>query len=273
MNEFSGKNVVITGCASGIGAATARKLSESGATVIGIDRPGLGSDTPNTLSVDQFIPADLSTQAGVHTAVQALDHRVDVLVNNAGVAATRPWREVLAINALAPRDLTALLKPTFAHGAAVVTTASQAGFAWQRNYSRIQEFLGIDDWDAALDSMAGLPDIDTACYPVSKEAVIVNSGNVAVEGKQHGLRSNTVSPGTVQTPLLSDFTATMGAEVINGAAHWAGRHAAPEEIADAIVFLASDVATWINGVDLPVDGGYGALVFRNFAVSASEKPQ
>lgn len=273
MKEFSGKTAVVTGYASGIGAATATRLAELGATVIGVDLPEPSSDSGSTPVVDRFIPGDLSTKDGVRAIVDAVDHPVDVLINNAGVAATRPWREVLAINALAPRDLAELLTPKFTDGAAVITTASQAGFAWQRNYVRIQEFLAIDDWDAALESVADLPDIDTACYALSKEAAIVNSGNLAVDGKHRGLRSNTVSPGTVETPLLTDFTATMGADMIDGAANWAGRHAAPEEIADAIVFLASPAATWISGADLPVDGGYGALVFRNFVAPMLEAAQ
>ena len=85
---------------------------------------------------------------------------------------------------------------------------------------------------------------------------------LVTEHRGIGLRANTVSPGTVATPLLGDFTESMGAQVIEGARSWAGRHARPEEVADAIVFLASPAASWISGVELPVDGGYGAQVFK-----------
>ncbi|WP_161987431.1 SDR family oxidoreductase [Prescottella subtropica] len=258
MHNFADKTVVVTGYASGIGAATAAALTASGASVIGVDRAVPESAPP----VARTVVGDLSTYDGVRRIAEEIDGPIDVLVNNAGVAATQPWRTVLAVNALAPRDLTRLLLPKFGPTPVVVTTASQAGFQWQRNFVRANGFLAIDDWDAALDSVADLPDIDRLCYALSKEAAIVYSGNLAVEGKPLGLRSNTVSPGTVGTPLLPEFTATMGEAVIDGAAAWTGRHATPEEIAGAIVFLASPESAWISGVDLPVDGGYGSLVFR-----------
>lgn len=263
MPDFRGKKVVVTGASSGIGAATVTKLVAAGATVVGVDR--VASDDS---SLHQMVVGDLSTHAGVLAVADQVDGPVHALVNNAGVAATLPWRTVLSVNALAPRDLTRALMPKFAGGAAVVTTASQAGFMWQQHYGLLNDFLATDDWDAALDSVADFPDIEAACYGLSKEAAIVPAANLAVAGKQRGLRSNSVSPGTVGTPLLPDFTATMGEETINGAAAWAGRHATPEEVADALVFLISEEASWVNGVDLPVDGGFGALVFKTWVAPA-----
>lgn len=263
MPNFSGKRVVVTGAASGIGAAAVRKLVASGAAVIAVDR--VASDDH---SVAQMVVGDLSTHAGVLAIADQIEGPVDVLINNAGIAGNHPWRTVLAVNALAPRDLTRALMPKFGSAPVVVTTASQAGFLWQQNYARHNAFLAIDDWEAALDSIADLPDLDATCYNLSKEAAIVFSGNLAVDGKHIGLRSNTVSPGTVGTPLLPDFTSTMGEEAINGAATWAGRHAQPEEIADALVYLASSESTWITGADLPVDGGFSALVFRSYIAPA-----
>ena len=68
--------------------------------------------------------------------------------------------------------------------------------------------------------------------------------------------------------MLTDFTATMGAAVIDGAAAWAGRHGRADEIADALLFLASSESTWISGADVPVDGGFGAYVHRTFIAPA-----
>ncbi|MFZ2528539.1 MAG: SDR family oxidoreductase [Rhodococcus sp. (in: high G+C Gram-positive bacteria)] len=263
MPDFSGKTVVVTGCSSGVGAATVTKLAARNATVIGVDRVR-GSDD----AVAQMVLGDLSTRDGVLAIAEQITGPVHSLVNNAGVAATLPWRTVLSINALAPRDLTRALQPKFAPDATVVTTASQAGFMWQQHYSLLNDFLAIDDWDTALDSFADYPGIDGACYSLSKEAAIIWAGNLAVEGKALGLRSNSVSPGTVGTPLLTDFTATMGAAVIDGAAAWAGRHGRADEIADALLFLASSESTWISGADVPVDGGFGAYVHRTFIAPA-----
>lgn len=263
MPDFTSKKVVITGVSSGVGAAAATTLADLGASVVGVDR--IASSAP---ALSQMIVADLSTHTGVLEVVDQIDGPVDVLINNAGVAATLPWRTVLSINTLAPRDLTRALIPKFGREPVVVTTASQAGFMWQQNFARLNAFLAIDDWEAALDSLADFPSIDTACYNLSKEAAIINSGNLAVDGKHLRLRSNSISPGTIETPLLKDFTVTMGAENVDGAAAWAGRHARAQEVANALVFLASSDASWISGADIPVDGGLSSMVFRNYIAPA-----
>ncbi|MEO3782339.1 SDR family oxidoreductase [Actinocorallia sp. B10E7] len=258
---FRDRTVVVTGSASGIGAVAVEKFRAGGAKVIGVDR------VP-TAGADLHIVGDLSTRTGVEDIAERLDQPIDILINNAGVAATQPWRTVLGVNALAPRDLTRLLMPQFRPDPVVVTTASMAGFMWAQNYGLIQRFLRTEDWEEALDLVKEYPGLETTCYNLSKEIAIVNAGDLAVNGKHINLRSNSVSPGTVGTPLLGDFVATMGEENINGTVTWAGRHAAAEEVADAILFLASPQATWINGVDLAVDGGLNAMVFRNYIAPA-----
>ncbi|MCD2152595.1 SDR family oxidoreductase [Rhodococcus cerastii] len=263
MLDFTSKKVVVTGCSSGVGAAVVTKLADLGAIVIGVDR--VASSDP---AITQMVIGDLSTHAGVLEISDQINGPINVLINNAGVAATLPWRTVISINTLAPRDLTRALIPKFEREPVVVTTASQAGFMWQQNFAKLNAFLAIDDWDSALDSLADFPDIETACYNVSKEAAIINSGNLAVDGKHIGLRSNSVSPGTIGTPLLKDFTVTMGVENVEGAATWAGRHARAEEIADALIFLASSDASWISGADIPIDGGLSSMVFRNYIAPA-----
>lgn len=260
MTNSRTRTAVVTGCATGIGAATAAKLAAAGVRVIGVDMPG--GDQASMPGVDKLIHADLSTFAGVRGVADEVDGVVDILVNNAGVAATRPWREVLGVNALAPRDLTRLLLPKFSESPAVVSVASQAAYAWRANHVRARDLLAHEDWDEAFASFADHPDIQGSCYQISKEAVVVDMLDLVTEHHATGLRVNTVSPGTVQTSLLKDFSATMGEATIEGARAWSGRHAQPEEIADAIVFLTSPAASWISGVDLAIDGGYGAQIFK-----------
>lgn len=262
MPDFTGRTVVVTGCASGIGLAAARKLAAQGARVIGVDRNPSGDP-----AIAAMIVGDLSTRAGVEAIAAQVDGPIDALINNAGVAATLPWRTVLGVNALAPRDLTRLLVPKFAGGPVVVTTASLAGMRWATNYAVSARFLALEDWDEALDSVADFPNIDDYCYDLSKEMAIINAGDMAVRSRHLGMRSNSVSPGTVGTPLLADFITAMGEDAIAGAEQFTGRHASPEEIADALLFLISDEAHWISGVNLPVDGAMGAMVFRHAAAA------
>lgn len=270
MPDYTGRTAVVTGFASGIGAAAASLLSSLGARVIGVDRPGAAAPAELTALLAGRIDADLSVPAGPAAVADAVDGPVHLLVNNAGVAATRPWREVLGVDLLAPRDLTRLLAPRFAEAAAVVTVASQAGLRWRETLGRSRALLAAETWEDAYALAAAEPDIQRDCYTVAKEAVIVDALTLAAERTVPGLRAVTVSPGTVQTPLLADFTVAMGRGAIADAAAWAGRHADPREVAAAIAFLGSDDAAWINGVDLPVDGGYGALIHTMMQAAAAE---
>lgn len=261
MNDLIGRTAVVTGFASGIGASTVTMLAGRGARVIGVDRPGVATPDALAPALAGTIEADLSRPEGPETVAAQVEGIVDILINNAGVAATRPWREVIGVDLLAPRDLSRLLLPKLGAAAVIINVASQAGLNWRSGYQRARALLAIPSWDDAFALLADDPDIQQKCYAIAKEGIIADTVALAAARPVPGLRANAVSPGTVETPLLADFTAAMGADVIDGARTWAGRHAAPEDIAAAIVFLCSGQARWISGIDLPVDGGYGAQIF------------
>jgi NAD(P)-dependent dehydrogenase (short-subunit alcohol dehydrogenase family) len=92
-------------------------------------------------------------------------------------------------------------------------------------------------------------------YNFSKEVTTVYAMSTALMAAQKGFRINAVLPGPVETPILADFEDTMGKDTLDGLKALLGRHATPDDIAGAIVFLASDAARWINGHALVVDGG------------------
>jgi NAD(P)-dependent dehydrogenase (short-subunit alcohol dehydrogenase family) len=235
---------VVTGAASGIGAAVAAHLRADGVRVIGVDRgpaePGgddVACDLGDAGAIDALL-ADLPVLGG--------------LVNCAGVPGTHPPERILAVNLLAPRRLAAGVR--LATGAAVVDVASIAALRSERSADDVATVLADDDADAqAWLADAGLD--GTATYDFTKQALVALSLQRAKAWLGTGARSVSVSPGPTTTPILTDFEETMGADRMAAAAALVGRHGEPDDIAPLIAFLLSDGARWINGVDVRADGG------------------
>jgi NAD(P)-dependent dehydrogenase (short-subunit alcohol dehydrogenase family) len=253
--DYQGKRVVVTGAASGVGAALVDVLREAGAdwiTTIDV-RPGG--------SVDQTIAADLSDRRAVDRAIAEIAGPVDVLFNNAGVAATVPIDVVMAVNVLAPKRLTAGVADQMTAGGAVVNTASTAGGGYPAHLGEIQELLGIDEWDDALAWVRQRPDLTANPYGFSKECAQVFTMQVAPGLAARDIRINSVCPGLIETPLLKDFSATMGQDLLDWMVTQSGnRRATALEIANVLAFLGSDAASYISGSNVIVDHGFtGAL--------------
>ena len=140
--------------------------------------------------------------------------------------------------------------------------ASKAGNDWRLNLDRAKRLVGV----------SGFPDVDRVVaevgvpndmgYPISKEALIVWTQLAAHQPlfKERGIRINAVSPGPVETPILRQFFEVLGDDFINDDLRRAGRAGTAANIAPPILFLCSDAARWINGVNLPTDGGLEASV-------------
>jgi NAD(P)-dependent dehydrogenase (short-subunit alcohol dehydrogenase family) len=242
------KTVVVTGAASGIGAAVAALAAREGARVIGLDRNATG---------DQLV-VDLAVPSSIEAVVDALPERIDALLNVAGVPGTLPPATVLAVNFLGLRQLTELLRPRLA-GGAVVSVASTAGAQWAAVAPEIDELLATGSMAEGLEwYAASAPQMPA--YNFSKAALIRWTMGVAFAWRAQGPRVCTVSPGAVETPILGDFRESMG-PVLGAITRLLGRDGRPEDVAAAVCFLATEAATWINGVDLVVDGGFsGAML-------------
>jgi NAD(P)-dependent dehydrogenase (short-subunit alcohol dehydrogenase family) len=245
--------VVVTGAASGIGAATAELARTQGSRVISLDR-----NVPPDAD-DSWVQVDLADTESIAAAVACLPEHIDALCNVAGIPGTAPDESVMAVNLLGLRELTErtiVQRPSLT---SVVHVASTAGVGWPTFLTSIDELLqtkSIDDGLAWWKSSG----IQEPVYNFSKACLIVYGMRSAWHWHSDGRRVNVVSPGPIETPILPDFRASMGAELLDGVAALTGRNGQSDEVAPVICFLASPASTWVNGANVTVDGGFSGAV-------------
>lgn len=255
MRRMDGKVAIVTGGGAGIGAATCRRLAEEGAAVVVAEiNQQTGSAVAQELTASgaraEFIPTDVADERSVHQMVTEAVHefgKIDVLVNNAvafvmkGIDATvEEWREALDVNVIGTALVTKHVVPMMrkAGGGAIVNLGSISSFIAQ------PEFL---------------------TYNATKAAIVNMTRCMALDLAESKIRVNAVCPGTVWTQIVERLAAEDGLDRAAadvhpdwGGAHMLGRIAEPAEIANAILFLASDEASFITAECLMVDGGYTA---------------
>jgi NAD(P)-dependent dehydrogenase (short-subunit alcohol dehydrogenase family) len=244
VGRLEGKVCVITGAAGGIGAETARRFKEEGATVVGVD---LG-EAPG---VDLSVACDVSDEQAVRTMYDravAEYGRLDVLFNNAGISpdddvsvldtSVESWQRVQDVNLRSvflccKHGIPRLLE---SGGGSVINTAS---------------FVAV--MGAATSQIS---------YTASKGAVLALSRELGVEFARRGVRVNALCPGPVDTPLLRELYAADPEQAARRLVHLPmGRFAEAREIANAALFLASDESSYITASTFLVDGGLsGAYV-------------
>lgn len=250
---FRNKRAVVTGGASGMGAATAATLSELGAhvTVLDVKAPESGDHS--------YREVDLRDPRSIDDAVSALEAPVDILVNCAGMPQTFPYRDVLACNIAGLRHLTESLIPTMPTGSRIVSVSSIAGQGWRKAREVLNGLLETTSMDEALRWIDEHPDLGDP-YVISKMALNLYTVRRAPQLAASGIRMNAICPGNTTTAMSKDFEAVSTPGVLDLMSSVAGRPALPQEQADVLVFLASDLAGYVNGVLLDVDGGYCAAL-------------
>ena len=247
------KAVVVTGTSRGLGAQVAKQLKASGARVIGLDK------NESTEHIDRYIPLDLADGESIKTAVSQINEPIDGLCNIAGVAPTLPPPLVVKINFLGNRHFTELMLPKMKEGGSVVNVASGTAMGWARNIEKhkILRELSLED---DLEAFCAEHDINKAnCYPFSKEAIVAWTIGEWKRRENRDIRMNAISPGPIETPLLPDFLSDMTPKDAP-MFEMKRSNAAPEEVANVILFLLDDASRWIHAANIPVDGGLSAIV-------------
>jgi 2-keto-3-deoxy-L-fuconate dehydrogenase len=252
MAQLDGLRALVTGGASGIGLAIALAFRAEGATVAVLDRT---TEAPAELTGDDalsYLSADITDDAAVRRAVDAAVQAMgglDILVNNAGIGAQGSvtdndddeWHRVLDVNVVGTARVSRAAWPHLvaSSAAAVVNTASIA-------------------------ATAGLP--QRAVYSASKGAVLSLTRAMAADGMADGVRVNAVNPGTADTPwvqrLLDSAPEPQAERRALEARQPHGRLVGADEIARAVVYLASPAAGSTTGTDIAVDGGMSGLRLR-----------
>lgn len=224
--RLAGRRAIVTGAASGIGAATVARLRADGAEVIAADLTGDG------------VIADVATDEGLAAIVAAAGDRLDILVNNAGVCPVAEvaeltdaqWEQALAVNVTAPFRLSRALLP--------LLSRSSAG--------RILNTGSI---------LSSYGNAQMAAYTASKHAILGLTRALANEFGPHGITVNCVQPGAIVTGMTSALFEDAEAVRYYTGKSPLGRLGQPEDIADVFAFLASDDARFITGQGILVDGG------------------
>ncbi len=247
---YKNKRVIVSGCFSGMGEATARHLLELGAEVHGLDFK------ESALDLASFNQVDLRDPSTIDGAIDKIGGKVDALFNCAGLPQTAPPMDVMKVNFAGTRYVTEKVLPLMSEGGAVASISSNGGMGWSRRIPVLMELVSQQGYDDAIQWCEQHPDEVKEGYAFSKEAIIVwtmlNSSRLI----KQGIRINCILPGPTETPMISHFKQASGDAVVDAAMQPINRPSTPDEQAAALVFLNSPVASYVNGVAMPVDGGF-----------------
>lgn len=253
---YKDKHALVSGAASGMGAATTALLVELGARVTALDVKPV-----ELAGVADSRIVDLKDKASIDEALSGLDP-VDALFSVAGLPGP-PFShvDVLMVNFVGARHLIESLVPTMPQGSAIACVASTAALGWEADYANLVDLISTDGFDTAVEWVQANPGPLEAQsgYLYSKKMmnawVAWRSPSLLAE---MGIRLNNTNPGPTQTPMMPAFEDYAGADLVNAFVGPSGRRSVPEEQAWPLLFLNSPRSSYVAGLAFQADAGFNA---------------
>lgn len=249
---YAGASVVVTGAASGMGAATAQILVDLGARVTALDVK------PTTVPAARSLDVDLRDRVAIEAAAAEIDGPVDGLFSCAGLPGP-PFSELdtMKVNFVGARHLAEQLVPKMPAGSAISAISSSAAVGWWDQMETLGPLLATRGFDDAVEWLeANEEKWNWSGYLFSKWAVDAWVGYWNVDLAARGIRINCINPGPTETAMMPAFHDFATKEVVDQAIGPIGRYARPEEQAWPLVVLGSPRLSYVAGEVFAVDGGF-----------------
>ena len=246
--RYDGKRVLVVGGATGMGASAAQTVGELGAEVVVMDF------APVEFPVAQAIKVDLRDRPAIDDALAEIDGDVHAVFSAAGVADGTPG--IMKINFIAHRHIAESLigGGRLGRGGAVCFISSVAGLGWEANMDTVKEFLATPDYESAVAWVESHEGTDS--YTFSKQAMNTYVANQSFPFLKEGVRINAICPGPTDTPLAQANADTWLTFAQDYRDETGTPTLTPQQMGDTMVFLNSDAASGVSGVNVLVDTGH-----------------
>lgn len=258
-SDYRDKIVVVTGAASGMGAATAAKLAEAGASIIGGDIAVIKGEGVDGRKLD------LTDRQSIDSFVGGIEaESVDAIFHCAGLPQTFAADKVITVNFVGARHFLQGMLPKMAEGSAIVTVASLV-IGWPQHVANLLPVINTDSfeagvaWAEANGDGSDVAAVQGDSYMFSKEALTCWCTMMAPRWIQRGVRLNVLGPGPTATPMMGEFEKAVG-EQMAALPQPIGRQSTAEEQANLMLMINHPAASFLVGATVYADGGMSAAL-------------